>query len=96
MIIVSSPYLKGVDRTLLHKYANFSFRKLAVRPALIRNSIISVKVIRAVDLSYEDDRRDMKKNAAWCTYRGLENGKKKFSLIVSATSINKRGTQLQD
>lgn len=88
MIRVTSPYLKKDDRELLKHYSKFVLNRF-VRNSIIRKSDFNIKVLRKEDLTEKEDYHDMKKYGAWIIHTGLDNGRRKFTLILSATHINK-------
>jgi hypothetical protein len=78
-----------MDRILLRRYANHVLNRF-VRPSILRKSTITIRVIRANELAERADYNDFKEAKAWVIYEGIENDKKKFSVVMNAARYNKR------
>lgn len=81
--------MKGADRILLRRYANWVLNKF-VRPSVLRKADITIKVISADELNDRSDYADFTDAKAWVTYDGVIDGKKKFTVIMNSARINKR------
>lgn len=89
MIRVTSNYLRKADVALLKRYCNFVMLRM-VRPGVLRKANINITILKNEDLDHVDDSFDLKEYGAWVTYDGVENGKKKFSMVLNARRINRR------
>ena len=90
MVKVLSNHMRGVDRVLLRRYANWVLRKF-VRPSVLSKSTITIKVVTAAELTDRSaDYSDFNDAKAWMTYDGIENGKKKFTVILNAARQGKK------
>jgi hypothetical protein len=83
--------MRGADRVLLRRYANWVLRKF-VRASVLNNSTIIIKVITADELTDRSDYSDFKDAKAWMTYEGVVEGKKKFTVIMNAARQGKKST----
>jgi len=82
--------MRGADRVLLRRYANWVLHKF-VRQSLLRNASITIKVITAEELTDRSDYSDFKDAKAWMVYEGLgADGKKKFTVIMNAARQGKK------
>lgn len=90
MIRITSDYLRKTDLALLKRYCNFVMLRM-VRPGVLRKACISIKIVKNEDLVGTDDAFDLKEYGAWVIYSGIENGKKKFNMVLNARRINKTG-----
>ena len=59
MVKLLSNHLKSTERALVRKYAHFVLRRM-VRPSILRDSLITIKVSSPEELRTSQDRRDMK------------------------------------
>jgi len=75
--------MRGADRVLLRRYANWVLRKFVCLSVLNRSTII-IKVITADELTDRSDYSDFKDAKAWMVYEGVVEGKKKFTVIMNA------------
>jgi hypothetical protein len=91
MVKVISTHMRGVDRVLLRRYANWVLQKF-VRRSILRNSTITIKVITAEELTDRSDYSDFKDAKAWMVYDGVVDGKKKFTVILNAARQGKKST----
>jgi hypothetical protein len=89
MVKVLSNHMRGVDRVLLRRYANWVLRKF-VRPSVLNKSTIIIKVITANELTDRSDYSDFTDAKAWMTYDGIVDGKKKFTVILNAARQGKK------
>jgi hypothetical protein len=81
--------MRGADRVILRRYANWVLRKF-VRQSVLSKSTITIKVITAEELNDHTEYSDFKDAKAWMTYDGIENGKKKFTVILNAARQGKK------
>jgi hypothetical protein len=89
MVKVLSNHMRGVDRVLLRRYANWVLRKF-VRPSILNKSTIIIKVITAAELTDRSDYSDFNDAKAWMFYEGVVDGKKKFTVILNAERQGKK------
>lgn len=89
MIKVLSNHMRGTDRVFLRRYANWVIRKY-VRPSVLSKSSITIKVVTADELKDRSDYNDFKDAKAWMTYDGIEDGIKKFTIIMNAKRQGKK------
>lgn len=89
MIRVSSNHLKHSELQLIKRYSTFILYKLLNRKSTLRKSLIDIKICQRNELLDEEDIHDLKRYGAWCVYKGIENNKKKFTVIVNAHNIKK-------
>ena len=89
MIRITSDYLRKTDLALLKRYCNFVMLRM-VRPGVLRKACISIKIVKNEDLDHKEDNFDLREYGAWVTYDGIENGRKKFNMVVNARRINTR------
>lgn len=93
MVKLLSNHLKSKERALIRKFSHFTLRKM-VKPSVLRNSIITIRIITPEELENYEDKKDLKSVGAWCSYGGVVNGKKSFSVFLNAngcSGINKQG-----
>lgn len=90
MIRITSDYLRKSDLALLKRYCNFVMLRM-VRPGVLRKSNINIKILKNEDLVGCEDAFDLKEYGAWVVYAGIENGKKKFNMVLNARRITKTG-----
>lgn len=91
MVKVLSNHMRGADRVLLRRYANWVLHKF-VRPSVLNKAMIIIKVITAEELTDRSDYSDFKDAKAWMVYEGIENDKKKFTVILNAARQGKKST----
>jgi hypothetical protein len=89
MIKVVSSHLKPSDLALLRKYCIHVLNQF-VRPSTLRKAVITVKVIKADELSDAAEYHDFREAKAWVDYKGIEDGRKKFDVIMNASRYNTR------
>lgn len=89
MVKVLSNHLRGSDRVLLRRYANWILSKF-VKPSVLNKSVITIKILTKDELADGSEYSDFKDAKAWVTYGGIENEKKKFTVVMNAARINKR------
>jgi len=89
MVKVLSSHMRGADRVLLRRYANWVLHKF-VRRSVLRNATITIKVITAAELTDRSDYSDFKDAKAWMVYDGVVDGKKKFTVIMNAARQGKK------
>jgi len=89
MIRITSDYLKKGDAALLKRFCNFVMLKM-VQPAVLRKANINIRILKNEDLDHSVDVLDLKDYGAWVTYMGVENGKRKFNMVLNARRLNKK------
>lgn len=89
MVKVLSNHMRGADRALLRRYANWVLLRF-VRPSILNKSVVTIKVLTLDELADRSDYNDFKDAKAWVVYEGIENDKKKFTVVMNASKINKR------
>src|SRR5271154_3584486 len=87
MLIVTG--INHNDVHLIKKYAYFCLSRF-VSNSVLSKSIISIKFVTPKDLSLKEDRKDLKEMNAWMVYDGIQNDKKKFTIILAKSVINNR------
>lgn len=90
MLTISGIELR--DTYFLKKYAYFCLSKF-ISNGVLKKSIINVKFVTKDDLIDKEDRKDLRSMSAWMTYDGIINERKKFTIIMSKSAINKNGKQ---
>jgi hypothetical protein len=58
-----------------------------------RKALINIRVSPWQELAEKEDRKILVEHGAWTTYDGIENDKKKFSVIINAYQYNKSATK---
>ena len=89
MIVVSSNYLNAKEKSFIRKYASFVLNRM-VRRGVQNKAKVVIKVMSPEEFDAELDKNDLINYNAWCTYDGIENEKKKFTVVVNINSISKR------
>jgi len=92
MIVVSSNYLNAKEKTFIRKYASFVLNRM-VRRGIQNKSKVVIKVMSPEEFEAEVDKNDLINYNAWCTYDGVENDLKRFTVVVNINSISKRAKQ---
>lgn len=92
MVKVLSNHMRGVDRVLLRRYANWVLHKL-VRPSVLAKAVITIKVVVADELKDRTDYNDFKDAKAWMVYDGIVDGKKRFTVVLNAARQGKKAKQ---
>jgi len=92
MIVVSSNYLNAKEKTFIRKYASFVLNRM-VRRGIQNKAKVLIKVMSPEEFDAEVDKNDLINYNAWCTYDGVENDLKRFTVVVNINSISKRAKQ---
>ena len=92
MLSVSGIELRD-DVRLIKKYAYFCLSKF-VPNGVLRKSNITIKFLHVDDLDEKQDKKDLKEHNAWMTYDGIVNDRKKFTITLDKSVINKRAKKL--
>lgn len=87
--ITDNNYLSKEELALVRKYSKFVLDKF-VAPSVQQKAIVSINIVKKVDLYDNEDIDDLKKWNAWCVREDAPNDKKKFTIILNASQINKR------
>jgi hypothetical protein len=77
------------DVQLIKKYAYFCLTRF-VSNSVLRKSIITIKVVTPEELTSKEDRKDLKEMNAWMFYDGVVNDRKKFTITLAKSVINKK------
>ena len=92
MIRVSSTRLRAGERSLLRHFSYYVLRRF-VKPSVIAKTNILINISTTEELSEKEDRLDLTEYGAWTTYDGIENDKKKFTIILNAYHYNARANK---
>ena len=89
MIRVTSNRLRPGEHYLLKRYALSVLRQFVI-PSLLQKTIINIKITTREELNDCEERADLSEYGAWTTYDGIENDRKKFTIILNAHHYNSR------
>lgn len=89
MLVVSGVELRD-DVRLIKKYAYFCLSKF-VSNSVLKKSLVTIKLISVQDLKDKKEQKELKDWAAWMTYDGLVEEKKKFTITLDCARINTNG-----
>lgn len=89
MIQISTIHLEKPEIAIVKNYAKYVLDKF-VKKSVQRKSLIRVKIVTEDDFDNYADIDDLRKYRAWCTYDGVQNEKRCFTVILNAKQINNR------
>lgn len=87
MLIVTGVDLRD-DVNLIKKYSYFCLSRF-VPNSILKNSIITVKVIDHNDIEDEKESRELREISAWMIYDGIFDGRKKFTVTLDKAVVKK-------
>lgn len=89
MVRVTSSHLNKHDIAILRRFTHFVLNKF-VRKSTLDKATINIKVITKDEARSSDDFPEMHKSIAICSYDGNKSGRKRFTVILTASQVNQR------
>lgn len=89
MVRFTGSHLNNNDIALLRRFTYFVLNKF-VRKSVIDKTNINIKILSKADLEASGAYPEMRKSIALCSYEDVKNGKRTFSLILTASRQNSR------
>lgn len=89
MIQIKTIHLDKPDIAIVKNYAKYVLDKFVKRSAQGK-ALIRVRIVTEADFDDHADIDDLRKYRAWCTYDGVQNEKRCFTVILNAKQINNK------
>jgi len=88
MIQIKTIHLDETDIAIVKDYAKYVLNKF-VKRSVQSKALIRVKIATEDDFDDPADLDDLRKYRAWCTYDGVQNDKRCFTVILNARQVRK-------
>lgn len=89
MIQIKTIHLERPEIAIVKSYAKYVLDKF-VKKSVQNKALIRIKVVTEDDFDNYADIDDLRKYRAWCTYDGVFNEKRCFTVILNAKQLSKR------
>jgi hypothetical protein len=87
VIVIGNGYVSTGDMVIIRKFCRFVLDKF-VKRSVQNKMIMTVKFMHPDDFMDEESRSDLSKYRAWCSFDSVEDGKKRFTVIIKARKLD--------